>query len=66
MKTILMRILNMSFNKQQGMVVKMKCYRKHLEISVMFENKLRFKVINDEGQEVACDILLTFDSEETH
>ena len=32
----------------------------------MFENKLRFKVINDEGQEVAGDILLTFDSEETH
>ena len=24
-----------------------------------------FKVINDEGQEITCDILFTFDSEET-
>lgn len=24
-----------------------------------------FKVINDEGQEIVCDILFTFDSEET-
>ena len=31
----------------------------------MFENKSSFKVINDEGKEVTCDILFTFDSEET-
>ena len=29
------------------------------------ENKNTFKVINDEGQEIVCDILFTFDSEET-
>ena len=29
------------------------------------ENKNTFKVINDEGQEILCDILFTFDSEET-
>lgn len=31
----------------------------------MFENKSSFNVINDEGKEVTCDILFTFDSEET-
>ena len=25
-----------------------------------------FKVINDEGQEIVCDVLFTFDSEETN
>ena len=29
------------------------------------ENKNTFKVINDQGQEILCDILFTFDSEET-
>ena len=29
------------------------------------ENNNTFKVINDEGQEIVCDILFTFDSEET-
>jgi len=29
------------------------------------ENNNTFKVINDEGQEIICDILFTFDSEET-
>ena len=29
------------------------------------ENNNTFKVINDEGQEILCDILFTFDSEET-
>lgn len=29
------------------------------------ENKNTFKVINNEGQEVTCDILFTFDSDET-
>lgn len=29
------------------------------------ENNNTFKVINDEGQEITCDILFTFDSEET-
>lgn len=29
------------------------------------ENKNTFKVINDEGQEILCDVLFTFDSEET-
>ena len=24
-----------------------------------------FKVINDQGQEIVCDVLFTFDSEET-
>jgi len=28
-------------------------------------NNNTFKVINDEGQEILCDILFTFDSEET-
>ena len=28
-------------------------------------NNNTFKVINDEGQEITCDILFTFDSEET-
>ena len=28
------------------------------------ENNNTFKVINDEGQEILCDILFTFDSEE--
>lgn len=31
----------------------------------MFENESRFKVINDEGKEVECDVLFTFDSVET-
>lgn len=30
------------------------------------DNKNSFKVINDQGQEVVCDILFTFDSEETN
>ena len=25
-----------------------------------------FKVINDQGQEIVCDVLFTFDSEETN
>lgn len=29
------------------------------------ENNNTFKVINDEGKEILCDILFTFDSEET-
>ena len=29
------------------------------------ENNNTFKVINDEGKEIVCDILFTFDSEET-
>ena len=29
------------------------------------ENNNTFKVINDEGQEIVCDILFTFDSEDT-
>ncbi len=29
------------------------------------ENNNTFKVINDEGKEIQCDILFTFDSEET-
>lgn len=29
------------------------------------DNKNTFKVINDEGQEILCDVLFTFDSEET-
>lgn len=29
------------------------------------ENNNTFKVINDDGQEILCDILFTFDSEET-
>ncbi len=31
----------------------------------MDSNNNTFKVINDEGQEILCDILFTFDSEET-
>ena len=31
----------------------------------MDNNNNTFKVINDEGQEILCDILFTFDSEET-
>ena len=31
----------------------------------MDNNNNTFKVINDEGQEIVCDILFTFDSEET-
>ncbi len=31
----------------------------------MENNNNTFKVINDEGQEILCDILFTFDSEET-
>ena len=29
------------------------------------ENKNTFKVINDEGQEILCDILFTFDSSDS-
>ena len=29
------------------------------------DNNNTFKVINDEGKEIVCDILFTFDSEET-
>jgi uncharacterized protein YrzB (UPF0473 family) len=29
------------------------------------DNKNSFKVINDKGEEIMCDILFTFDSEET-
>ena len=29
------------------------------------DNQNTFKVINDEGQEIVCDILFTFDSDET-
>lgn len=30
------------------------------------KEKTTFKVINDEGKEIICDILFTFDSEETN
>lgn len=30
------------------------------------KEKTTFKVINDEGHEITCDILFTFDSEETN
>jgi len=29
------------------------------------EEKMTFKVINDEGKEVECEVLFTFDSDET-
>lgn len=29
------------------------------------ENEMRFTVINDEGREVECEVLFTFESEET-
>ena len=31
----------------------------------MMDDKNSFKVINDRGEEILCDILFTFDSEET-
>ena len=31
----------------------------------MEENKNKFTIINDEGKEVECEVLFTFDSEET-
>lgn len=31
----------------------------------MMDDKNSFKVINDKGEEILCDILFTFDSEET-
>lgn len=30
------------------------------------ESKMSFKVINDEGQETECEVLFTFDSDETN
>ena len=29
------------------------------------EDKNSFKIINDKGEEIMCDVLFTFDSEET-
>lgn len=31
----------------------------------MNENEMKFTVVNDDGQEVTCEVLFTFESEET-
>ena len=31
----------------------------------MMDEKMTFKVINDEGQEIECEVLFTFESDET-
>lgn len=32
----------------------------------MNENEMTFKVINDDGEEVTCEVLFTFENDETH
>lgn len=32
----------------------------------MEDDKLVFRVVNDEGKEIECEILFTFESDETH
>lgn len=32
----------------------------------MNEEKMTFHVLNEEGQEIECEVLFTFESEETH
>ena len=39
---------------------------KRLKASALNEDEMTFTVINDDGNEIQCEVLFTFESDETH